>query len=79
MNRYSLSAITLALAALTTGHALAADASVAKTREQVQAELAEVQVGPALRGAGDAALELLAELGLLGLKHFFDSLPADHA
>src|SRR5205085_12116938 len=32
-------------------------------------ELAEIEFRAALRGAADAALELLAELGLLGLQH----------
>ena len=41
MNRYTLSALTLAVAALSAGHALAFDASAPKTREQVKAELAE--------------------------------------
>ena len=41
MNRSTLSAITVALAAFATGHAMAADASAPKTREQVKAELAE--------------------------------------
>lgn len=41
MNRSILSAITLAVAALAAGNALAADASAPKTREQVKAELAE--------------------------------------
>jgi len=41
MNRSYLSAITVAVAALVAGHAMAADASAPKTREQVKAELAE--------------------------------------
>ena len=41
MNRTYFSAIALAAAAFTSGHALAADASAPKTREQVKAELAE--------------------------------------
>jgi predicted RNase H-like HicB family nuclease len=41
MNRSYFSAITLAVAALAAGNAMAADASAAKTREQVKAELAE--------------------------------------
>lgn len=41
MNRTHLSALTLALATLSAGHALASEASAPKTREQVQAELAE--------------------------------------
>lgn len=41
MNRSYLSAITVAVAALVAGHAMAADASAPQTREQVKAELAE--------------------------------------
>jgi predicted RNase H-like HicB family nuclease len=41
MNRSYLSAITVAVAVFTAGHAMAADASAPKTREQVKAELAE--------------------------------------
>ena len=41
MNRSYLSALTIALATLSAGHALASDASATKTREQVKAELAE--------------------------------------
>jgi hypothetical protein len=41
MNRSILSAITLAVAALAAGNAMATDASAPKTREQVKAELAE--------------------------------------
>lgn len=41
MNRSYLSAIAVTLAALAAGHAVAADASAPKTREQVRAELAE--------------------------------------
>jgi predicted RNase H-like HicB family nuclease len=41
MNRSYLSALTIALATLSAGHALASDASAPKTREQVKAELAE--------------------------------------
>src|SRR3954469_5065847 len=37
--------------------------------ERLQPELAEIEFRAALRGAADAALELLAELGLLGLQH----------
>lgn len=43
MNRKYLSTITLALAALAAGNALAADAAAPKTREQVRAELFEAQ------------------------------------
>ena len=41
MNRTYASIIALSLAAFGAGHALAADASAPKTREQVKAELAE--------------------------------------
>lgn len=41
MNRKYFSAIALAAATFAAGHALAADASAPKTREQVKAELAE--------------------------------------
>ncbi len=41
MNRSYLSTIALAVAALTAGQAFAANASSAKTREQVKAELTE--------------------------------------
>ena len=41
MNTRITSAIVLALASLSAGHAMAADPSAPKTREQVKAELAE--------------------------------------
>ncbi len=41
MNRSYFSAITLAIAAMTAGHAFAADTSTPKTREQAKAELAQ--------------------------------------
>jgi len=41
MNRSYLSALTVALATLSAGHALAFDASAPKTREQAKAELTE--------------------------------------
>lgn len=41
MNRSYFSALTVALATLSAGHALAFDASVSKTREQAKAELLE--------------------------------------
>ena len=41
MNRKTLSAIALVAAAFAAGHAVAADASAPKTREQVRAELDE--------------------------------------
>jgi hypothetical protein len=43
MNRSYLSAIALAVAALSAGHALAADVDAPKTRDQVRAELFEAQ------------------------------------
>ena len=43
MNRKHLSTLTLALAALAAGNALAADSAAPKTREQVRAELLEAQ------------------------------------
>ena len=43
MNRKYLTTLTLALAALAAGNALAADAAAPKTRDQVRAELAEAQ------------------------------------
>jgi len=43
MNRKYLSTLTLALAALAAGNALAADAAAPKTRYQVRADLAEAQ------------------------------------
>lgn len=43
MNRSIFTAVTLAVAALSTGHALAADVSGPKSRDQVRAELAEAQ------------------------------------
>jgi hypothetical protein len=43
MNRKYLSTLTLALAALAAGNALAADAATPKTREQVRAELLEAK------------------------------------
>lgn len=43
MKRSYFTAITLAIATLSAGHALAADPATAKTREQVRAELLEAQ------------------------------------
>ena len=43
MNRSYLTAVTLAVAALSAGQALAADTDAPKTREQVRAELREAQ------------------------------------
>lgn len=43
MNRKYLSTLTLALAALAAGNALAANAAAPKTRDQVRAELLEAQ------------------------------------
>src|SRR6478735_5766718 len=46
---------------------------------RLQAKLAEVEVRAALRGAGDAALELLTELGFLRLQHSKPLLPLGYA
>lgn len=61
MNRKYLSTLILALAALAAGNALAADASSAKTREQVRAELAEAQRTGDMVANGDSG-KLLNEL-----------------
>ena len=54
MNRKTLSAIALVAAAFATGHAVAADASAPKTREQVKAELAEaIRTGDIVVGEGN--------------------------
>ena len=60
MNRKHFTALALAIAALGTGHAMAADSTVAKTREQVKAELAEaIRTGDMVVGeAGQKANEL---------------------
>ena len=53
MNRKHFTALALAIAALGTGHAMAADSTVAKTREQVKAELAEaIRSGSLLMSQG---------------------------
>src|SRR3954454_17004634 len=46
---------------------------------RLQAELAEIQVRAALRGAGNAALELLTELRFLRLQHGKPSNPSGYA
>lgn len=51
-----LSVVAIALSTLVAGHALAADPSVAKTREQVRAELAEAQRNGTLLVDGDQGL-----------------------
>jgi Domain of unknown function (DUF4148) len=51
-----LSAVAIALSTLVAGHALAADASVAKTREQVRAELVEAQRNGDLIADGETGL-----------------------
>lgn len=43
MNRKTLPIITLAIAALAGGNAMASDASVAQTRDQIRADLAQAQ------------------------------------
>ncbi len=70
MNKSSafVSAIALAAAALTAGHAVAADPSVAKTREQVRAELAEAQ------RTGNFVVD--SESGLLARQMFPGNYPA---
>lgn len=51
-----LSVVAIALSTLVAGHALAADASVAKTREQVRAELVEAQRNGDLIADGETGL-----------------------
>lgn len=58
MNRKYLSTLLLALAAVATGNVLAADASSAKTREQVRAELAEAQRTGDIVAHGDSGKKL---------------------
>lgn len=58
MNRKYLSTLLLALAAVTAGNVLAADASSAKTREQVRAELAEAQRTGDIVANGDSGKKL---------------------
>jgi hypothetical protein len=58
MNRKYLSTLTLALAALAAGNALAADAAGPKTRDQVRAELAEAQRSGDIFGYGESGKKL---------------------
>ena len=58
MNRKTLSTLTLALAALVAGNALAADAAGPKTRAQVRAELVEAQRSGDIFGYGEAGKKL---------------------
>lgn len=58
MNRKTLSTLTLALAALAAGNALAADAATPKTRAQVLAELAEAQRTGDIVAHGDSGKKL---------------------
>jgi Domain of unknown function (DUF4148) len=53
-----LSVVAIALSTLVAGHALAADPSVAKTREQVRAELAEAQRNGTLLVDGDQGIRV---------------------
>ncbi len=61
MNRKPLSALALVFTAVAAGNALAADASVPKTREQVQAELVQAQRTGDVLANGDSG-KLLNEL-----------------
>ncbi|WP_180126101.1 DUF4148 domain-containing protein [Rhodoferax sp. BLA1] len=61
MNRKTLSALTLSLAALVAGNAFAADLSAPKTRDQVRAELLEAQRTGNIQANGDSG-KLLNEL-----------------
>jgi hypothetical protein len=61
MNRKTLSALSLSLAALVAGNAFAADASAPKTREQVRAELLEAQRTGDILAQGNSG-KLLNEL-----------------
>jgi predicted kinase len=60
MNRSSISAVALTVAALFAGNAMAADSSVALTRDQVKAELAQaIRLGDfAVNDAGQTAREV---------------------
>ena len=58
MNRSSFSAIALAFATLTTGHAIAADTSAPLTRAQVQAELAEAVRSGDIFVGGESTLKM---------------------
>jgi len=61
MNRKTLSALSLSLAALVAGNTFAADASAPKTRDQVRAELVEAQRTGNILAQGDSG-KLLNEL-----------------
>jgi hypothetical protein len=61
MNRKTLSALSLSLAALVAGNAFAADASAPKTREQVRAELVQAQSTGDIQAQGNSG-KLLNEL-----------------
>lgn len=61
MNRKTLSALSLSLAALVAGNAFAADASAPKTREQVRAELLQAQSNGDILAQGNSG-KLLNEL-----------------
>ncbi|MBT3065646.1 DUF4148 domain-containing protein [Rhodoferax sp. U11-2br] len=61
MNRKTLSALTLSLAALVAGNTFAADLSAPKTRDQVRAELLEAQRTGNIQANGDSG-KLLNEL-----------------
>ena len=58
MNRSYLTAITLAVAALSAGQTLAADTDAPKTREQVRAELREAQRTGDIVSDGETGLKL---------------------
>lgn len=63
MNRKYLSTLTLALAVLAAGNALAADSAAPKTRDQVRAELAQAQrTGDIVIVTSDNSGEKLNEL-----------------
>lgn len=61
MNRKTLSSITLTLAALVAGNAMAADASASNTRDQVVAELVQAQRTGDILAQGNSG-KLLNEL-----------------
>lgn len=58
MNRKYFSTLTLAVAALAAGNALAADAAGPTTREQVRAELAQAQRTGDIMAPGDSGKKL---------------------
>ena len=58
MNRKTLSTLSLALAALAAGNALAAEAGGPKTRDQVRAELADAQRTGDIFGSGESGKKL---------------------